>query len=161
MVDSTKQGPKRKRTELSATEESSQDDEDSRVTQIDVPPNAEVPAHSVKVRFKLKRIEVSVHLLRTMPVNAISLNPSASEFYMDTFKHTKKYYLRCVRKRSEQQHEIFDLTPTRFKYPQGVKVDAEKAEAELLYGILKVTIPVTEIIDKLTGKKVCHRYRFI
>jgi len=115
--------------------EEKSNDEESVVEQIDVPTNVEVPPHSVKIRFVLKRLEISVHLLRTLPDKLINLNPTDIEFFLDTFKFTKKYYLR-------------------FKYPQGIKVDAEKAQAEFLYGILKVTFPIVEIIDKKTGQKV-------
>jgi len=98
----------------------------------DLPSNTETPPHSIKVRFKLRKLEIVARLQR-IPAHTINLVPTMTEFYLDTFKYTKKYYLW-------------------FKYPQNIKVDADDCEVVFEGDYLKVVLPIIEIKDYATGK---------
>uniref|UniRef100_A0A6B2LEG5 SHSP domain-containing protein n=1 Tax=Arcella intermedia TaxID=1963864 RepID=A0A6B2LEG5_9EUKA len=99
-----------------------------------IPSNVTTPPHSQKVRFVLKRFEVKIRLPKISP-KSINLAPTDTEFYMDTFKHTKKYMLR-------------------FPYPQNIKVNSQNVEATMEGEFLVVHLPIVEILDKMTGKKL-------
>eukprot|EP01128_Nolandella_sp_AFSM9_P008952 TRINITY_DN5598_c0_g1_i1.p1 TRINITY_DN5598_c0_g1~~TRINITY_DN5598_c0_g1_i1.p1 ORF type:complete len:320 (+),score=108.03 TRINITY_DN5598_c0_g1_i1:40-960(+) len=92
-----------------------------------------IPPHSMKVRFKLKRLDVRVDLIR-IPDKYISLDVNESTLHLDTFQYNKKFELNLT-------------------YPQGIKVDTAKVSATLdKPGILRVELPVTEMLDLETGK---------
>jgi len=99
-----------------------------------LPRNVESPPHSIKVRFKLKKLEIVVRLQK-IPAHTINLVPTTTEFYLDTFKYSKKYHLS-------------------FKYPQDIRVDADDCEVVFEGGFLKITLPIIEIKDYATGKMI-------
>jgi hypothetical protein len=89
----------------------------------------------------------------------------AIDWFADTLKYSKKYYLRynkfpdamvcpdswC----SSQSSTDGPCSPVcSFQYPRQIKVDENNIEASLDHGILTVTMPLTQVIDKETGKLV-------
>jgi len=73
--------------------------------------------------------------LQKIPAHTINLVPTTTEFYLDTFKYSKKYHLS-------------------FKYPQDIRVDADDCEVVFEGGFLKITLPIIEIKDYATGKMI-------
>eukprot|EP01127_Copromyxa_protea_P018369 TRINITY_DN5770_c0_g1_i1.p1 TRINITY_DN5770_c0_g1~~TRINITY_DN5770_c0_g1_i1.p1 ORF type:complete len:302 (+),score=101.90 TRINITY_DN5770_c0_g1_i1:30-908(+) len=95
-------------------------------------PGCEVPRFNTKIHFHSRRFVVNV-VLHKIPDNCIGLEPTDDQFYMHTKKFTKKYSLK-------------------FDYPQNMKVDAEACTAEFNGSTLTCTFPITQIMDKETGK---------
>jgi len=60
-----------------------------------IPQNAVAPQHSLRIRFKSRKLIVRV-TLHKIPEKCIKFEPTSTHFYLDTFKFTKKYYLQCV-----------------------------------------------------------------
>jgi len=65
----------------------------------------------------------------------INLWPTNTEFYLDTFKFSKKYLLR-------------------FKYPQDIEVNASEAEPVFKGDYLTVTFPILQIRDNFNDKVI-------
>lgn len=82
------------------------------------------PPYSCKLMWVKGVVRVIVNLQRVSD-KCINFTPTSDRFYLDTFKHTKKYKLD-------------------FAYPHGVKVDASAPEATLEQGILKTDLRVVD-----------------
>jgi len=69
------------------------------------------------------RVQVTLHRI---PEHLINFSPTATHFYLDTLKYSKKYVLR-------------------FPYPNGIRVQAmNDSVATIEYGILTAELPVTD-----------------
>jgi hypothetical protein len=79
------------------------------------------PPHSVKI-FR-DHVAVTVTLIRSMPDSVINLDTTATHFHLDTNKFSKKFLLD-------------------FDFPEGITVHADKADASLEFGILKISFPI-------------------
>jgi len=97
-----------------------------------VPPNTETPNHSFRIRFKSRHIIIRVRL-PLVPDKFVNLWPTNTEFYLDTFKYTKKYLLR-------------------FPYPRQIQVNADEAQVEFVGEYLTVTLPILQIRDDFNNK---------
>jgi len=97
-----------------------------------VPANTESPHHTVSVKFKSRTIVIKVRLPRISDKH-INLWPTNSEFYLDTFKSTKKYLLK-------------------FPYPQNIQVNADQADVKFMGEYLTVSFPITQIRDNFNDK---------
>eukprot|EP01130_Rhizamoeba_saxonica_P006372 TRINITY_DN2542_c0_g1_i1.p1 TRINITY_DN2542_c0_g1~~TRINITY_DN2542_c0_g1_i1.p1 ORF type:complete len:250 (-),score=73.89 TRINITY_DN2542_c0_g1_i1:241-990(-) len=97
------------------------------------------PNYGCTIRF-IKRVLIVNVTLHKIPPKFVNLDPTETEFYLDTLGFSKKYKLR-------------------FSYPQDIQVDVDESEAELEYGILKVTFPITQIRDKKSGKLLRKKRR--
>jgi hypothetical protein len=60
-----------------------------------VPQNAIAPPHSLRIRYKSRKLVVRV-TLHKIPEKCLKFEPTKTNFYLDTFKFTKKYYLQYV-----------------------------------------------------------------
>jgi len=81
-----------------------------------------VPQHSIRILHRRGVIRVFVHLHR-ISEKLINYSPTRDYFYLDTFRHTKKFLLK-------------------FNYPYNIRVDTTDLEAELNHGILKCDIKI-------------------
>jgi hypothetical protein len=85
------------------------------------------PPFSCKLMWVKGVVRIVVNLQRVSE-KCINFTPATDRFYLDTFKHTKKYKLDFV-------------------YPHTVKVDASAPEATLEAGILKTELKVVDWAD--------------
>eukprot|EP01125_Pyxidicula_operculata_P003774 TRINITY_DN1507_c0_g2_i1.p1 TRINITY_DN1507_c0_g2~~TRINITY_DN1507_c0_g2_i1.p1 ORF type:complete len:335 (-),score=134.93 TRINITY_DN1507_c0_g2_i1:312-1316(-) len=99
-----------------------------------LPENRVEPAHSLKIRFKLRKLIIRIHLHR-VPDTAINVFATEKEFTLDTFKFTKKFYLKL-------------------QYPRNIQVDPNNSETTFEHGILQITFPITQIKDNETGQVI-------
>lgn len=88
------------------------------------PPAIVEPPFSCKIMWVKGVVRVIVNLQRCSE-KCINFTPTSDRFYLDTFKHTKKYKLDFI-------------------YPEGVRVDASAPEATLEAGILKTDLKVVD-----------------
>jgi len=98
------------------------------------PENTTRPPCTVRVRFKKKLILINV-VLHKIPESKINLVPTDDFFYLDTLGFSKKFWLK-------------------FRYPQDIKVHAERCVAEMDHGVLKMSFPVFQIRDNENGKLI-------
>jgi len=85
------------------------------------------PPYSCKIMWVKGVVRVVVNLQRCSD-KCINFTPTAERFYLDTFKHSKKYKLDFV-------------------YPHAVRVDASAPEATLEAGILKTDLKIVDWAD--------------
>jgi hypothetical protein len=99
---------------------------------MEMPEDAIEPPYRCELNFKLKTFTVYV-TLHKIPDKFISLHVTTDEFFLHTLDYSKKFYLK-------------------FEYEQGTsKVDPDRVETELNYGILKCTFPLIETVCNKTG----------
>lgn len=128
----------------------------------DSPPEAaQIPSFKTTVHFMRKRF-ITVIQLHNIPDKHIDLEVTPTHFSLNTFKYSKKFFLKYV---SEQQlrlapHNLnFCLTPLfcRFRYPTKIKVDENDVEVDLSGGVLTVTLKIVQILNEETGKLMAFK----